>query len=713
MDLSNEPSPYYALRDQDRVEWHLWKRSTVELARSQGKDLRIVIGSYYSQDAHFLEKSRYRDRRFARSLNKTYINVIVDRDELPAFEHLYRSIVIWMLGEDQQSHLLLDYADLPMVLVLDSQTLHPKALRDEKQLLDLDLSFDIKPKPKLIKDEPYEANPTANASQSPQPRKSSVEITFSAYLDSLFEHRIEVTFNRLELLREQMELLRSEDDPSMSHLVVNVVKHGKIADYLIQGARVRSGGELDDMDFGFIMLASLASSAHFDQIKGGFFQSKLEGSDSVPIAEKRLTVSAYLLEVYCRALALIDDRAFHFVVSMTASFLLSQLTREYTFPTTVSDLSRPDASHYAWDKKAVQRLLTEDEFSLIELFLGFDLEPNYKEGHHLERFDPLPSEIKALNFNSDELPELMKSGYEKMVLVRNDAKLVADDRLDPLTCASVSKALVLAGTTLDMPIYVEVAEQVMHRIVKKFNPVSKEGQFAKSGSDGVRLKSVDALFIIDALLALLEYKWDGRWYAMIELLWLLLRAFGLDGTHQTYCKPRFFGFDRPSDYIAVPDFAPIFDYQSDRLGETTVFMNVAQKLANLRDKESVNLVNYGHIDALERSIDRNEGDHIEYLQQISLRGITHASIILRGPLDKCQFWKSKLRIPVHMDCPIYVIPYDLALESDFFPKYLRSTNTKHSSKRVTAFFVCDQKDKLLQFNNLVKLNTYLKKEDRD
>lgn len=710
MDLKDERNPYYRLRNEDPIDWHLWTRSTVELARRQNKDLRVVIGSYYSQDAHFLEKTRYRDAEFATSLNETYINVIVDRDELPAFEHLYRSIAIWVLSESEASEVLYSYANLPLVLVLDNQALFPKVLRNESIAEDIGVLFDADPMHKLIAAKSDVGHESQKVIQFPQQRKSDLEIPFQEYMDKLFEREPGVTLESIEQLRQELEAIRSDTHPTGSYMMANVVRHGKVADYVMHDARLRFGGVLRGLDLAIVMLTRLAQSVYFDPLAGGFFQSRLEATSQTPVAVKRLTVSACLLEVYCKALSTVDDPLFEYVVRLTADYLSDQITEEDTFPTTVSDLSRSDASHYAWNRLSLKRLLTEDEFVLIETMYGLDLKPNYQKSYLLELQDSWYSVVDRLNLEPDQALALYESARQKMLEARNDSELVADDRVDPLACAAVSKALVIAATTLSDPAYFETAKRVLDSIVEKFDPISSEGRFDTSGSKGIRLKPVDALFIIDALLALIEYEWDSRSYEVATSLWDFVLAIGLDDTYHIYCKPQFFGAQRPSEFTSVPDFAPIFDYQSDRLAETTVFMEVARKLSNLEFIDYFWDLFYYHVEALEMAIDRHDVEHIECLHQIGYTEIYHASIVLRGPIDKCMHWKANIRIPPDIDCPIYVIPYDPEVDMYTLPEYLQTKTAKNKSNRVTAF-VCEQSDKLRQFTNLMKLNDHLWMED--
>ena len=705
MDLSNERSPYYRLRDQDPIEWHLWRQSTVELARRQNKDLRVVIGSYYSQDAHFLEKSRYQDEEVAKALNERFINVIVDRDELPAFEHFYRSIPIWFMNEFEASTLFINHANLPLVLVLDGQTSYPKGLRNEMLVLDLDLHFGDNPKHKLVADELNTGNDTEKVIQFPQARKSDLEITFTEYLENIRERESRITDESTEQLWQALESIRSDTHPTGSNLLPNVMKLGKVAAYLMHDARLRLNGEESGMDLAASMLTRLARSSFFDHLAGGFFQSRVAVSDAIPSAEKRLTVSAYLLEVYCRALSMGADSLFESVARLTADFMKDQVTSENTFPTTISDLSQLGASHYTWNKLTLKRLLSEDELLLIETLYGIDRRPNYERSYLLERQDSWLSVVDRLFLKPDEASELLKSARQKMLEARKDSELVADDRVDPLTCAAMSKALVIAATQFDERAYFEVAKRVMSSTCEKFDLTSSEGSFDTSGPLGVRLKTVHALFMIDALLVLIEYEWDSKLYGVATRLWESVKANGLEVKYQTYCKPQVLGRDKPKDFNAVPDLFPIFDYQSDRLAETTVLMDVARKIGCLNQDDHAWDIYFSHAEALERSIERNQVEHIEYLQQIEHTEIPHASIILRGPLDDCQHWRANLSIPQDVICSVYVIPNELDPEIDFTPKYLPAHADLRMRNPVVAVF-SEQGEPIQTFTDLKDLNSY-------
>lgn len=708
MDLGKELSPYYRLRNEDPIEWHLWKQSTVELARRKNKDLRVVIGSYYSQDAHFLESSRYRDQTFARSLNETFINVVVDKDEIPAFEHFHRSILIWFLNTFEASTLFFNLANLPLVVVLDGHSLFPKALRNEMLLLDVELHFGANPKHKLIASEQSTGSDPGKVIQFPQRQKSDFEISFADYIENVLERDSPLTDESSVEFWAELESIRSDTHPTGSGLIQNVVKHGKIAAYLMHHARLPSNENQGALDLAAAMLTRLARSPLFDHLAGGFFQSQVAATDAIPAGEKRLTVSAYLLEVYCEALKVADDPLFETVVKLTAKFLKDQVTSEHTFPTTIADLSQLGASHYAWNKLTLKRLLTEDEFLLMETLYGLDRRPNYQRSYLLERQDSWVSVVDRLFLELGEALERHDAARRKMLEARKDSELVTDDRVNPLTCAAVSKALVIAATTLGEKDYFDVAKRVMDTLIRRiqFGPVGKDLVESDVDLDAVVLKPVDAVFIVDALLVLLEYEWDSQLYKMAVDLWDCLVGFGVAEPSKSYRKPQFVVTDEPDDFATVPDFFPIFDYQNDRSAETSVLLDVNRKMATLTRNDSVWDIYFNQVEAIENSIERNQVEHIECILRIQSTELAQASIILRGPIDECESWKSQLSVPRDMDCQIYSIPYDLDEAINLSPEYF-TVNLDQSLKNSGTAWVSKQGEKLCSFVDVGQLNAYL------
>ena len=132
-----------------------------------------------------------------------------------------------------------------------------------------------------------------------------------------------------------------------------------------------------------------------------------------------------------------------------------------------------------------------------------------------------------------------------------------DDRDDPLTCAVVSKTLVIAATQFDARDYFEVAKCVMYSLCDKFEFTSSGVGIRTSGSTDVTLRPSDAMFIIDALLVLTEYEWDSKLYGVATSLWEAIVASGLDGKYETYRKLQFLEQDQPKDFNSVPDLFPI------------------------------------------------------------------------------------------------------------------------------------------------------------
>ena len=84
--LFNHPSPYLALHGTDPVAWQEWNAETVARARQEGKLLYVSIGYFSCHWCHVMQRESYKNPEIARTLNRLFIPVKVDRELDPALD---------------------------------------------------------------------------------------------------------------------------------------------------------------------------------------------------------------------------------------------------------------------------------------------------------------------------------------------------------------------------------------------------------------------------------------------------------------------------------------------------------------------------------------------------------------------------------------------------------------------------------------------------
>lgn len=87
--LINEKSPYLLQHAYNPVEWYPWSDEAFLKAKDEDKPIFLSIGYSTCHWCHVMEKESFEDDAVAKLLNEHFINIKVDREELPEVDGLY------------------------------------------------------------------------------------------------------------------------------------------------------------------------------------------------------------------------------------------------------------------------------------------------------------------------------------------------------------------------------------------------------------------------------------------------------------------------------------------------------------------------------------------------------------------------------------------------------------------------------------------------
>lgn len=96
--LSREMSPYLLQHANNPVHWQVWSEETLALARASDRLLLISIGYATCHWCHVMEKETFEDQATADIMNAHFINIKVDREELPDVDEVYMNACQLMSG---------------------------------------------------------------------------------------------------------------------------------------------------------------------------------------------------------------------------------------------------------------------------------------------------------------------------------------------------------------------------------------------------------------------------------------------------------------------------------------------------------------------------------------------------------------------------------------------------------------------------------------
>ena len=96
--LANSQSPYLLQHANNPVDWYPWCEEAFEKAKIENKPIFLSIGYSTCHWCHVMEHESFEDSTVASQMNKYFVNIKVDREEMPEIDHLYMSVCQAMTG---------------------------------------------------------------------------------------------------------------------------------------------------------------------------------------------------------------------------------------------------------------------------------------------------------------------------------------------------------------------------------------------------------------------------------------------------------------------------------------------------------------------------------------------------------------------------------------------------------------------------------------
>ena len=90
--LYNSNSPYLLQHTNNPVNWYPWSLEAFEVAAKVNKPIFLSIGYSTCHWCHVMAHESFENEEVAELLNKYFISIKVDREEMPEVDHLYMSV---------------------------------------------------------------------------------------------------------------------------------------------------------------------------------------------------------------------------------------------------------------------------------------------------------------------------------------------------------------------------------------------------------------------------------------------------------------------------------------------------------------------------------------------------------------------------------------------------------------------------------------------
>ena len=626
--LAKETSPYLLQHADNPVDWYPWGEEAFAEARATGKPLLLSIGYSACHWCHVMAHESFEDEATAELMNDLFVNIKVDREERPDIDKIY-----------QTAHQLITQrgGGWPLTMFLDGDDQRP--------------FFGGTYFPK----EPRYGMPAFGD------LLKKIAIYYTEKRDDVRQQsdRLLDVFNRLEpepaaagqvLSDAPLALARNTFEQTLDREYGGFgsapkFPHPTTLDRLLRHWRSTANDTEPDVEALFMValtLARMAEGGLFDHIGGGFYRYSVDRSWQIPHFEKMLYDNGPLLAIYAQAAVATGDALFDYAANATADWMLADMrdANGGFYATRDADSEGHEGLFYLWDPDEVHDLLGDDLDVFAKRF-GLNTEANFEGRWHL---------TVRQQVSDDE--EIVIDRARRVLLARRETRTAPDRDEKQLTSwnALAIRGLAIAGRALERPDLVDAAADAVDFLR---NNLMQDDRLLASYKDGrARFAAYldDHAFLLDALLELLQARWNTEHLAFAQhLAQLLLEHFEDKGNGGFWFTAndheQLIHRSKPLADEAVPSGNGIAAFALQRLGfllgETT-YLDAAERTLRTAWR-GISEVPHGHVSLL-TALE-------EYLEHPEI-------IVIRGANDEISRWRdsvAKVYAPRRL---VFAIPED-------------------------------------------------------
>lgn len=493
-ELQFETSPYLLQHANNPVHWKAWNPKSLELAKETNKLIIVSVGYSACHWCHVMEHETFEDTAAAAVMNRSFINIKVDREERPDIDAVYMKAVQIMTGRGGWP---MNVVCLPDGRPVWGGTYFRKEewMDTLEQLQQLYLST-----PEKMLDYAEKLHQGINAiSLVQQPDNNA---NFDA--------------DNLKALVEKWKKSFDWEFGGYSR-APKFMMPGNYS-FLLRYAYQEKDSELSE--FVNLTLTRMAYGGLFDTVGGGFSRYSVDMKWHVPHFEKMLYDNGQLVSLYSEAYRLTHNPLYKKTIEKTLSFISKELTAPNGGFYSALDADSlatqghlEEGAYYVWNKEELRTIVGED-FELFAIVFNINDFGYWENGNYvLIQSESLETIAQRFNLEVIELQN-KKENWEKLLYASREKR--KKPRLDD-KCLTSWNALMLKGfvdayKATGNKSYLNIALKNADFIIE--NLWTSEGNLLhnhKNGKNTINGYLEDYCFVIEAFISLYETTLDGKW----------------------------------------------------------------------------------------------------------------------------------------------------------------------------------------------------------
>lgn len=437
--LVKEKSPYLLQHAHNPVDWYPWGEEAFAEAKRQDKPIFLSIGYATCHWCHAMEKESFEDVPLAEKMNETFVNIKVDREELPEVDSLYMEFAQAMMAGS---------AGWPLNLILTPElkpffaaTYLPSHSRGGM----MGLSELIERIREVWHSEDRER--------------------VTAQAEKVVELFLENVHLRGEQVPDKVQIAKSADllfkiaDPVYGGLKgAPKFPVGYQYEFLLRFAVLnKEGRALFLVDRALEMMSR---GGIYDHLGGGFSRYSIDERWIVPHFEKMLYDNALLADIYTNTWKFTKKPLFKEVAIHILDYVLRDMTggEGEFYSAEDADSEGEEGKFYVFSYDEVKELLDPLEFSYFSPFYGLTQQGNFEGANVLHITRSVEDFAKEIKEDPVEIEQVLARARHKLFEARNlRIHPFKDDKVLTGWNGLMIQALVNTGTAFQMPHFTKAA----------------------------------------------------------------------------------------------------------------------------------------------------------------------------------------------------------------------------------------------------------------
>lgn len=525
--LSESTSPYLLQHADNPVEWFPWGEEAFAEAKRRDVPIFLSVGYSACHWCHVMAHESFEDEHVAALMNAAFVNIKVDREELPAVDALYMEATQAMSG----------HGGWPMSVWLDH----------DRQPWYAGTYFPATPGHGL----PSFAQLIIALDEAWTNERDKVGITAQRIMSSLgqrsdFAQRASETVSRDALasaVTSGVSSLAASFDPVHGGFGGAPKFPAPLAlEFLMRVAGFNSLNGVDEDPRVSTMLETtfeqMARGGMYDQLRGGFARYSVDATWTVPHFEKMLYDNAQLLLAYTNFYLLTKSSLAERIVRETADFLIREMrTPEGGFASALdadsldSDGHSEEGAFYAWTGTQLVDVLGAVDGQWAAEIFNVTSQGTFEKGQ---------SVLTLWNDVEDQVR--LQSVRDRLFVAQNArSRPGRDDKVVAAWNGLAIRALVRAGDVFQVPEWREAATQAADLLVSVHlganpeAPAARLVRVSRDGKAGIHAPGTleDQALVASAFLALSQSTGELSWLEFAEILLNDIAEHFVDGDQLT------------------------------------------------------------------------------------------------------------------------------------------------------------------------------------